>query len=176
MSALACEWTLRDPSPLFLPLQPRREHSRVRLICIMILLCITVYSITDHYARVWHRIICYTFSVIACWKVGHCLRVDLTLGFILFSFRLVCFGGSLWYGWVRKGGRGIADFGICYVRLLATLCSQRAVVRHTFGSLPNRPCLEEVNTSRPKGCFEHMIDWQYFSLGYQEQDAFFAKS
>ena len=63
----------------------------------------------------------YTFSAIACWKVGHCLRVDLTLGFILFSFRLVCFGGSLWYGRVRKGGRGITDFGICYLRLLATL-------------------------------------------------------
>ena len=121
ISASAYEWTLRDPSPLFLPLQPPREHSRVRLICVMIPLCITVYSITDHYPRVWHRIVCYTFSVIACWKVGHCLRVDLMLGFILFSFRLVCFGGSLWYGWVRKGGRGITDFGICYLRLLATL-------------------------------------------------------
>ena len=51
--------------------------------------------------------------------------------------------------------------------------SRHAVVRHTFGSLPNRPCLKEVNNSRPKGCFEHMIDCQYFSLGYQAQDAFF---
>ena len=51
--------------------------------------------------------------------------------------------------------------------------SRHAVVRHTFGRVPNRSCLEEVNNSRPKGCFEHMIDCQYFSLGYQAQDAFF---
>ena len=49
--------------------------------------------------------------------------------------------------------------------------------RHIFGSLPNRPCLEEVNNSRPKGCLSiYMIDWQFFSLRFQEQDAFFPKS
>ena len=53
--------------------------------------------------------------------------------------------------------------------------SPHAVVRHNFESLPNRPCLEEVNNSRPKRCFEHMINWQYFSLGYQKQDAFSPK-
>ena len=132
ISASACEWTLRDPSPLFLPLQPPREHSRVRLICIMIPLCITVYSITDHYPRVWHRIVCYTFSVIACWKVGHCLRVDLTLGFILFSFRLVCFGGSLWYRWVRKAREGeesqISGF-VTFGCWLLSACGRSAYLR-----------------------------------------------
>ena len=111
--------------------------------------CITVYSTTDHYPRVWHLIVCYTFSVIACWKVGHCLRVDLTLGFILFSFRLVCFGGCLSYGWVRKGGRGITDFGICYLRLLATL------VMRSFG-IPSEvyrtdPVWKELITQGPRG-------------------------
>ena len=67
----------------------------------------------------------YTFSAIACWKVGHCLRVDLTLGFIFVSLDLFWRVSIVWLS-KRAGGGGGGKrrrnrVGICYLRLVATL-------------------------------------------------------
>ena len=110
--------------------------------------------------------------------MGHCLRVDLTLGFIFVSLDLFWRVSIVWLSKRGVGGGGGEEKEESRQDLLpsAGRYSQHAVVWHIFGSLPNRPCLEEVNNSRPKGCFEHMINWQFFSLRFQEQDAFFPKS
>ena len=178
ISASACLWTLWDPFPLSLPLEPPREHSRVRLICLMTPLCITV---------LYNRPLPYWFGIFSygSYFFGHCLLKSGTLPSSFtdarFYFRFAWFvleGLIVWLSEAGRGGEGRGEERDCRFRDLlpsAGRYSLHAVVRNTFGSLPNRPCLEEINNSRPEGCFEHMIDWQYFSLGYQTQEAFSPK-
>ena len=131
-----------------------------------------------HYSILYNRSLPYwsgilwliIFRPLLAEKCEKCLRVDLTLGFIFVS--LGFFWGSLLYGWVKggwwggggEGWKGRRNPGFRALLPSAGRYSRHAVVRHIFGSLPNRPCLEEVNNSRPKGCFEHTIDWQFFSI------------
>ena len=142
---------MRVNSPLFLPLEPPRQHSRVRLICLMTPLCITV---------LYNRPLPYWFGIFSygLYFFGHCLLKSGTLPSsftdVRLSFRFAWFvlRVSL-YGWVRRGREGREGERDCRFRDLlpsAGRYSPRAVVRHTFGSLTNRPCLEEVNNSRPK--------------------------
>ena len=122
ISASACEWTLWDPSPLSLPLEPPREHSRVRIICLMTPLCITV---------LYNRPLPYWFGIFSygLYFFGHCLLKSGTLPSsftdVWFYFRFAWFVLEGLIVWLseggRRGGRGIVDFGICYLRLVATL-------------------------------------------------------
>ena len=113
---------MRVNSPRLLPLIPplwasQRALSQANL----------HYDPIVHYSILYYRSLPYwsTFSAIACWKVGHCRRVDLTLGFIFVSLGLFWRVSIVWLsegeGEGEGRGRGIADFGICYLRLVATL-------------------------------------------------------
>ena len=103
ISASACLWTLWDPFPLSLPLEPPREHSRVRLICLMTPLCITV---------LYNRPLPYWFGIFSygLYFFGHCLLKSGTLPSsftdVRFYFRFAWFVLEGLIVWLSEAGRG----------------------------------------------------------------------